>query len=717
MLECHARRKWSISLLIVVVAFGFSAFFPVTERAAEAAPATMIIPNPIPDGVHRVTSKYTVTANGVNLPVIDGQYQTTVTENGVTRTVKPGYLGYDYTTFTASQGEVELVITSPSAINSIAISPLKLGITPSKVNANTYKFTTTGQQYLIVNVNGSKLVIARDDMQEYVPTLGAPGVFHVASYIGNADAADQSQVAAITAAFQQAANDASAYGTSIGGGTKGIVYVPAGLYYLGNLKLRSNTALYLAPGSVIRFADDYSLYHVDFYKASLNRNGTWWIYTEHNSTNIKIFGRGTIDGNGHYFQKDKPAGDPGFATTAIMALGTSNFTLEGLVIKDIPFWGTIIARSNDVYVSNMKFFNSLDGNENDCIDVNESQNVSVWDSIGISLDDNFSTKTWEGKGMMENWYGASEPLSNVTFNNVFGWTYCATFKLGHGAHQTQSGVTFKNSVTYYAGRAIGIEHRYGTALFTGITFDNIDIEDAGEEGWFKAVIEDGGLGVGPITNVTVRNINIHHRGSASSLKGYSDAAKISGMTFENIRVAGNPEYVTSLGELNITNKGFYENVTFLPDRSGASIYRIQAENNNGLFGVDWNGGKSIKHVASNDTDAVGYQIGQIAHNNYAVYKGVDFGANTSKVRIRYDAPRAVRIELYKGNASGAGMGSMIGSINLPGNGNQWLQWNAYDIPVTGASGIQDLYIVFKVSGSTATNQLLGSLNWFELTRS
>ncbi|RXZ81047.1 carbohydrate-binding protein [Paenibacillaceae bacterium] len=709
-------RKGFMFLIAFIMAFAI-AQFPPAIQTAEAAPATTIIPNPIPDGVHRVTNKYTVTANGVSLPVIDGLYTTTIMENGTPRTVKPGYLGYDYTTFTASSGEVEIVITSPSAINSISVSPLKLGITPTKVNNNTYKFTINSSHYLIVNVNGNHLVVARDNMQEYVPTLGAPGVFNIATYIGGTDASNQGNVAAVTAAIQQAANDASAYGTSVGGGKKGIVYVPAGLYYMGNLMLKSNTALYLAPGSVIRFTEDYSHYNVDFYKSSLGRNGTWWIYTENNSSNIKIFGRGTIDGNGHYFQKDKPASDPGFAITAIMALGTSDFTLDGIVIRDIPFWGTIITRSNDVYVSRMKFFNSLDANENDCIDVNESQNVHVWDSIAISLDDTFSTKTWEGKGMMLNWYGDSEPLDNVTFNNVFGWTYCATFKLGHGAHQPQTNVTFKNSVTYNAGRAIGIEHRYGAGGFSDITFDNIDIENAGGEGWFKAVIEDGGMGVGPISNVTVKNINVRHRGSASSLNGYSNAAKISNITFENIRVAGNPEPVTSLGELNITKTGFYDNVTFLPNRSTATTYRIQAENNNGLFGVDWNGTKIIKHIASNDTDKVGYQIGQIAPDNYAYYKGVNFGANTSNVRIRYDAPRAARIELYKGNASGTGMGAMIGSINLAGNGNQWLNWSDYNIPVSGASGIQDLYIVFKVSGSTNTNQLLGSLNWFELTRS
>lgn len=693
--------------------------FVVLPRAALSAPAESITPNTIPSQVHRTTDRYQVSANGVALPVVDGLYTTTIVENGKTRTIKPDYLGYDYTTFTATEGEVEVMIRSKSKVNSISVSPLKLGIIPAQVDDYTYKFTISGQKYLIVNINGSKLVISRDEPEPYEPIPGGEGVFNVADYLGATDATNQGNALEVAAAFQQAVNDASTYGTAAGGGTKGRVYVPSGLYYMSNLMLKSNVAFYLSSGSVIRMTDDYSHYHVDFHKSSLNRNGTWWIYTENGSSNIKVYGRGTLDGNGHYFQKDKPVTDGGFAATLLMIMGTSDFTLDGPVIKAAPFWGTIVARSNDISISNVKFLNSLDANENDCLDINESQNVRVWDSIGISLDDTFSTKTWEGLGMSANWYVSPEPLDDVIFNNVFGWTYCATFKLGHGAHQDQTNVTFKNSVTYYAGRAIGIEHVYGDAEFANITFDNIDIEDAGEEGWFKALIANTGQGVGPITDVLIKDINIRHGGSASSLKGYSDTAKISGVTFENIRKHGNPETVASLSELNITKTGFYDNVTFVPDRSLETVYRIQAENNNGLHGVDLNGTKIIKHLASNDTEGtgVGYQIGYIANGNYALYKGVDFGATTTSARIRYDAPRAARVELYLGNATGTGMGTMIGSIDLPGNENQWLNWSNYDIPVTGASGVHDLYVVFKVSGSTGTNQLLGSLNWFELTRS
>jgi hypothetical protein len=705
----------ALSKLVCMVLLVTSVSISWQPSGVTAAPSQTIGFNPIPSQVHRITDRYQVTVNGTTLPVVDGLYTTTITENGETRTIKPDYLGYDYANFTASPGDTEIVIRAKSKINSINVSPLKLSIVPVKVDDYTYKFTIGSQQYLIVEINGKELVITRDDPEEYVPTLGTAGVFNVADRLGSTNAAQQNNVAAITAAFQQTVNDAHTYGTAAGGGKKGIVYVPAGLYYMGNLTLKSNVALYLAPGSVIRMTDDYSHYRVDFNKASLGRDGTWWIATENNSTNIKVFGRGTLDGNGHYFQKDKPKTDRGYAATLLMIMGTDNFTLDGPVIKNAPFWGTIVARSNNVNIKNMKFFNSLDGNENDCLDINESQNVKVWNAIAISLDDTYSTKTWAGTGMSQNWYGQPQILDNVTFNNVFGWTYCATFKIGHGTFQPQSNVTFKNGVTYSAGRAIGVEHVYGTAPVSNITFENIDIENATGEGWFKAVIEDGGQGVGTISNILVKDINVRHRGSASSLKGYNSATKIKGVTFDKIRTLGNPDPVTSLSELNITKRGYYEDVTLLPDRRFEAVHRIEAESNNGLFGVDWNGTPIIKHAISNDSGGVGYQVSNIAHSNYVLFKDVDFGTSTSKVRIRFDAPRSSLVELYVDNGQG-GMGALIGSLTIPGNNNQWLNWNFYDIPVS-TSSIHDLYVVFKAAGSSQTNQLLGSLNWLETYRS
>ncbi|MFV0467578.1 MAG: glycosyl hydrolase family 28 protein, partial [Dysgonomonas sp.] len=397
--------------------------------------ATNITFNEIPvGGVHRQTDKYVIKANGVELPVVDGLCM----ENGkATR----GYLHFDYTTFSASTGKVTINLKCKDDITSIQVSPLKQSIELRKIDSKTYEFDIPEpvgdeQYYTIAQINGNRVVIARDAEETNVPVPGTAGVFNVADKLVGIDATAMSNTVAVGAAIQSAVNEASAYG--LANDTQGSVYVPQGLYYMGNLMLKSNTSLYLAAGSVLRFSDNLEDYRNDFRKTSLDRNGTWWIYTEDQSENIKIYGRGTIDGNGHYLQKDCPS-NRRFANNLLMIMGTQNFVFDGPILKEAAFWGTIVARSNDVVFRNAKFFNSMDANENDGIDVCESQRVRVEKAIGIALDDPFSTKTWaQSTDICPNWYGSPEELEDVTFLNCVSLTYCGAFKCGHGAMQKQS---------------------------------------------------------------------------------------------------------------------------------------------------------------------------------------------------------------------------------------------------------------------------------------
>ena len=96
-----------------------------------------------------------------------------------------------------------------------------------------------------------------------------------------------------TRAFQAAIDEASAFH----GGT---VVVPAGIYRVGNIDLKSNSRLYLAPGAVLLFTGHREDYRINARKSSQNRDLTWWIYTDSGAHDIKVFGRGTLDGNGKY---------------------------------------------------------------------------------------------------------------------------------------------------------------------------------------------------------------------------------------------------------------------------------------------------------------------------------------------------------------------------------------------------------------------------------
>lgn len=81
-------------------------------------------------------------------------------------------------------------------------------------------------------------------------------------------------------------------------------------------------------------------------------------------------------------------------------------------------------------------------------------------SIGISLDDSFSTKTWDaGTDLTLNYPGPAQPLYNVTFQNNLAWTHCYGFKVGQGAMQEQRTIRFYGGTVYDAAVGLGIHHK------------------------------------------------------------------------------------------------------------------------------------------------------------------------------------------------------------------------------------------------------------------
>jgi polygalacturonase len=376
--------------------------------------------------------------------------------------------------------------------------------------------------------------------------------------------ADASGATVTTTPVQAALDAASRYG-SPAGHARGVVYVPRGVYVVGNLTLRSNTSVYLEAGAVLRVAPDKSLYTVDAFKESQHRDLTWWIRTEFGSSNIRLYGRGTLDGNG------MAATRAGFGTYIVVPIATSHFSLDGLTIRESGTWAVIPTRSNDLSFTNMKIFNRFDMGENDGIDVIESQDVTVRRGIGIALDDPYSTKTWpKGIGITKNWPGEPEELQHVTFDGLVSWTYCYGYKVGQGVAEDQDGVVFENSVVFDAAVGLGVHHKWGHATVSDVTFQNIDIENLsfandGHRTWLALMVYDGWHdGAGPVRNVTVRDVNVRDKGQTPApVEGVSETAGIDGVTWDRIRMPGSSGYATSLADLGVQQK-FATNLTILP---------------------------------------------------------------------------------------------------------------------------------------------------------
>jgi hypothetical protein len=488
---------------------------------------------PLP-ACYAASSQLSLTANTTNVPVVD--CSTTL-------------VNYDYCEFSMA-GAVSVVVTASQTITNFSISPVNAGITGT-ASGNTLTFTLPSPQYLILKINNLRnLVVAADALETNAPPSSGTGIYNVTSTPYNAD---KTGATLATTAIQSAINDAAA--------ARGIVYVPAGVYLCGNLHLTNNSSLYLAGGSVIRGTGNPTNYVTDYLTGT--NNATWFVSTAFKSTNVLLYGRGTIDGNGHYMRNTYK-----YYNSLVDPIGCTNFTMDGIILRDSGDWGFTPIRSANVTVRNTKHFNNNDLDyEDDAVDVEESQNVTVTHTVAVSEDDTYSVKTWDKYiEMATNWPGNPQPASDVTFNNCFSWSRCCAFKIGQGIYQPISNVTFENSSVFRCMYAVGLVHITDSLSgieANGITYTNLNVEGF----WPRSGVLGRWLDIelditGPVTNVVVAGVNVLSSDqTASELEGYSSYSSVGGVHFNNDYYNG--AHGTSLPALDITETNTYlSNVTF-----------------------------------------------------------------------------------------------------------------------------------------------------------
>lgn len=603
----HAIMRNAVSLLVVLAVL-ITAFLPGTANASEiesysissaditdaadpsasaeiaVAPAT-IQNYPMPS-IYTASSVFSLKADNEAIPVIS-------------------YLpDYDYAHFSFS-GTVRIEVTNNVPITSYSISPQAKNI-EGTVNGNKLTFSLSSSTYVIVKINDQrkKIVITADPLETDIPSSTGPGIYNVTEAPYNAD---NTGTLMASNAIQRAIDDAHQAGG-------GVVFVPAGVYKSGNLTLKSNVTFYLAGGAVIVGTGKGEDYANDFRKDSLNRDGTYFIRTAIDSSNITIRGRGTIDGKGIEMRERKmpaPNKNEGFLNNLLVPIATSNFTFDGLILRDSGFWSFMVVRSDNVTIKNLKGFQDLYKLENDVIDINESQNVLVQHAIAISDDDTYSTKTWLQTGMSKGWPGQLEHLENVVFDDALAWTRCAAFKIGMGVAQPQIGVTIRNSYVFQSARALLVDHgyQYNTLPEEGyaqnITFENIDIERVGINQFGNYWLGVSTSTSGDISNVIVKNINVRETGSQKSrLSGNATkGGMVNGVTFSDIYVEG--KLATNLNDLNINVNNNVKGIIFANSSSPMFSDNFEAGNIAGWTSVA--GGWNVPTVGTNKVLSSGNQ--------------------------------------------------------------------------------------------------------------
>ncbi|WP_168120407.1 family 16 glycoside hydrolase [Paenibacillus sp. HB172176] len=653
--------------LFVVFAVIFTGYLP---RTTEAAPAT-IQNYPMPS-IYTASSVFSLKADNQTIPVISYKDD------------------YDYAEFSFS-GTVSIEVTNNVPITSYSISPQAKNI-EGTVSGNKLTFSLSSSTYVIVKINDQKkkIVIAADPLETNIPPSSGSGIYNVTAAPYHADNTGASMA---SGAIQDAIDDAY----QAGGGT---VYVPAGVYKSGNLTLKSNVTFYLAGGAVIAGTGKGEDYTIDFRKDSRNADGTYFIRTAINSSNITIRGRGTIDGNGIAMRErimPAPNKSEGFLNNLLVPLATSNFTFDGLILRDAGFWSFMVVRSDNVTIKNLKGFQDLYKIENDVIDINESQNVLVQHAVAISDDDTYSTKTWLQTGMSSGWPGALEHLENVVFDDALAWTRCAAFKIGMGVAQPQIGVTIRNSYVFQSSRALLVNHGYNyntlpeEGYAQNITFENIDIERVGINQFGNYWLGVTTSTSGDVSNVVVKNVNIRELGSQQSrLSGNVEkGGMVNGVMFSDVYVKG--KLATNLNDLKLSV--YNANVTGVNFANTQPLLADNFEDGDMAGWTSVSGGWNVPTVGLNTLLSSGSQtttslITASAGSAWADYifeAGVGMGITNANAGILFRVQNADNYYMYRINSSNqklelykavGGQLTLVASTPFTAQEKQWYKLKA-----------------------------------------
>ena len=264
-----------------------------------------------------------------------------------------------------------------------------------------------------------------------------------------------------TNAIQQAINKAS--------GVNGKVIIPKGVFISGSVYLKSNIDLELEEGAVLKGSDKRSDYEKrDFTSLLIGRD----------IENIKITGKGSIDGSGRELVKDirrlienGQIIDPAYTKSGrpaeskrpeiIQLTNCRHIRMNGILLKNAACWVESYTHCHDLSIDSLRVESTSFWN-NDGIDVTDCKNVRITNSSINSADDGICLKS-------EN---RNSCCDSITIENCKIRSSASAFKCGTASAGGFKNITVKNLFIYDTYRsAIALE------LVDGGIMENIDISN------------------------------------------------------------------------------------------------------------------------------------------------------------------------------------------------------------------------------------------------
>ncbi len=278
--------------------------------------------------------------------------------------------------------------------------------------------------------------------------------------------------------------------TEAGGGK---VIFPIGTYLSGALFVKSNVDLHIGEGVVIQAIQNNDYYPRKWTRiAGIEMEWPAALINVYNEKNVRITGKGVIDGNGKYWW-DKFWGDPKYSggmwgeykdkgirwavdydcerVRPVVIWKSEDVLLKDFTVKRAGFWTISLTYSTRVHVDGLVVRNNIGGHgpSSDGVDTDSSKDVLVENCDIDCNDDNLCIKAGkDADGLRVN-----RPAENIVYRN------CIT-RAGHGlitlGSETSGGM---RNIEVYGLKAIGtnIGIRFKSAKVRGGVIENIHFHD------------------------------------------------------------------------------------------------------------------------------------------------------------------------------------------------------------------------------------------------
>ncbi len=473
----------------------------------------------------------------------------------------------------AFTGRAALQVTATAAaIANPILSPRSYGILP-QVSGQTMSFSIDQPRKLILRIDGTeKLLLFADGPERNPRQPGQAGVVNLADYL----VATRDPAVPVTAEMQRAID-----ATSVGnGGAGGVLYVPAGLYMSAQLRLKTNVELYLDSGARVRAVP---VFNSTNYPVQNGADSSFIYITD--ASNVKIAGRGVIDGNGWNLRTNTPGGGN---CKLLRTRNSHGVILEDVYFRDSARWSLHVLYSDDVYVRNVKLVNDMriaSGgtlpfvSNTDGFDIDASTFVTVEDSFVYTTDDAFTPK-------VTGYMGLTRPASNLFIRNNVIWTEKAALKVGNETLKDISEVNFDNNDIVQADRFIALWNDGGSTIHHVRARYNrtetIGVRD--NKNFFYFYIRTM---AGYVRDIEVNGLQALTRApNESRLEGWDAAHPVSNFVVKNMYVAGLP--MTTVANIPLVNRNaFVTNVNVAaPGADGPPTVSVVSPDDFGIEGSD-----------------------------------------------------------------------------------------------------------------------------------